>query len=441
MPSDQTAIPLGGVLAALLDHRGRTPKKLGGDFTSNGVPVLSAKNIKDGHLVATEDIRYVSHEMYDRWMPEKLQVGDVLLTSEAPLGEALYLKDEANYCLGQRLFALRADPEKLDGRFLYYSLRSEGVQQRLHARATGTTAQGIRQSELVKVLLHLPPLPEQCAIGTILGTLDDKIDLNRRMNQTLEKMAQALFKSWFVDFDPVRAKAEGHEPAEIDAEVAALFPNAVQESRLGDVPIGWRVGKVSDLCTTQYGYTASANDEPIGPKFLRVTDMNKQPWVEWNTVPYCSIDEHAHDRYRLSLGDVLVSRMADPGKAAIMEEDHLPAVFASYLIRLKTPTLSTAYYLFYFLRSAQYLDYVEAAKSGSVQANMNAQVITAAELVIPPPAVIEAFAQAVAPLRRKIVANLRESGTLAATRDALLPKLLSGEVRVRKAEKLVAAVG
>lgn len=204
------------------------------------------------------------------------------------------------------------------------------------------------------------------------------------------------------------------------------------------LPEGWRVGKVSDICTTQYGYTASATLSDTGVRFLRVTDMNKSAWIEWSNVPFCEIKRSTFERYQLKIGDILVSRLADTGKAAIVEEE-ISAVFASYLVRLATSS-ARAYHLFYFLRSDDYKAYAEGATSGTVQDNMNARMIAAASLTIPPEDVCFAFSQTVSPLRQKIVHNLKENHYLAALRDALLPKLLSGEIRVRAAEELVAAL-
>jgi type I restriction enzyme S subunit len=209
---------------------------------------------------------------------------------------------------------------------------------------------------------------------------------------------------------------------------------------LGEIPEGWEVKKLSDLCSTQYGYTASAVNEPVGPKFLRVTDINKRNWIEWGDVPYCKIEPEARASYALQLGDLVVARMADPGKSAIIEED-IDAVFASYLVRLKTPSLAHSYYVYGFLKSDLYAEYAEGAKSGSVQANMNAKVIVGASLVAPPRAVLDAFLREVLPLRQRLVANVRESRTLAALRDALLPKLISGEIRVKDAERFLEGRG
>ena len=139
-------VKLDDALSLILDCRGKTPKKLGDDWLRNGIPALSAKNIKTGQIINKNDIRYVSQKLYDKWMPEKLEKGDILLTSEAPLGELLYLKEKADYCLSQRLFALRAKPQILDSRFLYYYFLSPIGRHQLLRLIIGTAAEGIRHS-------------------------------------------------------------------------------------------------------------------------------------------------------------------------------------------------------------------------------------------------------------------------------------------------------
>jgi type I restriction enzyme S subunit len=429
--------PLDGLVEDILDRRGVTPLKLGSHFVSAGYRVISAKLIKGGRVdLSADEPRFVDDGTYRKWMRTPLLEDDVILTSEAPLGDAAYVREQLDWCLGQRLFAIRTKKDRLHGRFLYYALHSDDVRHDLLSRATGTTAQGIRQSELRRVLIHFPPIAEQRTIARILGTLDDKIEANRWMSETLEGIARALFKSWFVDFDPVRAKAEGRDPG-LPKHLADLFPDSFEESELGEIPEGWEVKKLSDLCATQYGYTARAVDEPIGPKFLRVTDINKRNWIEWGAVPYCEIDEQTRAVYALEVGDIVVARMADPGKSAIIEEE-INAVFASYLVRLKASSLAQSYYLYGFLKSDLYSEYADGAKSGSVQASMNARVITGTNLVVPPPTVMEQHLQAVLPLRQRLAVTLRQSRTLAAVRDVLLPKLISGEVRVKDADRFLA---
>ena len=324
----------------------------------------------------------------------------------------------------------------IDPRFFYYALSQFDFSD----IAQGTALPYLTISSLSALPLKVPPTTnEQRAIAHILGTLDDKIELNRQMNETLEAQAQALFKSWFVDFAPVGAKAEGKDTG-LPKHLADIFPDHLADSELGEIPAGWEVKKLSELCSTQYGYTASAVDEPVGPKLLRVTDINKQNWIEWSDVPYCQIDADERASYTLQVGDLVVARMADPGKSAMIEEQ-IDAVFASYLVRLKTISLAHSYYIYGFLKSDLYTEYAEGARGGSVQANMNARVIVSASLVVPPTIAIEQFFQVILPLRQRLVANVRESRTLAALRDTLLPKLISGELRVKDAERFIKEKG
>ena len=186
-------IALGDALTELIDHRGKTPKKLGGDWSLSGHRVVSAKNIKGGR-VDENDHHYVSDELYIRWMKVPLRKGDVLLTSEAPTGEVAYVDSSTGWCLGQRVFGLRADQNILDGRYLFYQLRGGDARHQLLARATGTTVSGIRQSELVKIELDLPPVREQRGVAHTLGLIDDKIASNQQAVAHLRELVEAYFK-------------------------------------------------------------------------------------------------------------------------------------------------------------------------------------------------------------------------------------------------------
>lgn len=314
-------------------------------------------------------------------------------------------------------------PDLLDTRFLYYLLQSTGARNYMRGVAIGTTVRAVSVQDAEAFAAAIPTLKEQRAIAARLGALDDKIDVNRRVADSLERIARALFKSWFADFDPVRGTST------VPDDIRRLFPDKLVDSPLGPAPEGWVVGKVSDLASTQYGYTASATQEKVGPHLLRVKDINKKSWIDWSTVPYCEVDPAAATKYSLQRGDVVVARMADPGKAAIVDED-VEAVFASYLVRLGTPSPEHSLYLFYLLTSQLYAEYVSGAVQGSVQKSMNAKVIAAAPCVLPPGPLLNAFASVVGPIRRLLASLVVECTTLVELRDSLLPKLISGEVRL-----------
>lgn len=292
MSSKWTKATIADVLELVIDHRGKTPKKLGfDDFHCSGYPVLSAKHVKTSGLTSLDSIRYANESMYNKWMKVPLQKGDVILTSEAPMGETYYIDGSVQYLLGQRVFGLRPKQELIEPLYLLSWLSSQVGQSKLKERATGSTVQGIKQSELLKVEIELPPLFVQRAIAVNQSSISEKIQLNSKINQTLEQMAQAIFKSWFVDFEPVKAKIAALEVggSEDDALLAAmqaiagstlfatdaadadaptqlarlqtehpeqyatlrataeLFPSAMQESELGEIPEGWSVCQVENI--------------------------------------------------------------------------------------------------------------------------------------------------------------------------------------------------
>ena len=181
-----TKLPLAELLELIIDHRGKTPNKQGfDDFFPTGVPVLSAKHVKTDILVDVDSMRYASPEMYKKWMAVEVQEGDIILTSEAPMGEVFYIKDDKKYVLGQRVFGLRPNQELINPKYLVAWLASSEGQRQLAARASGSTVQGIRQSELLKLEVDLPSEEEQERIANVRFSLTNKIDLNRRINSSM----------------------------------------------------------------------------------------------------------------------------------------------------------------------------------------------------------------------------------------------------------------
>ena len=338
--------------------------------------------------------------------------------------------------VNQHVAIVRPDPDQLDATYLRYYLASPEVQTVLLSWAgSGGTRNALTKRMIESFVVRAPAdLGEQRAIAHVLGTLDDKIEVNRRMNETLEEMARALFKSWFVDFQPVRAKMDGRwrrgeSLPGLPAEHYDLFPERLVPSELGEVPEGWAVKPLGDLShKPQYGYTASAKDERIGPKFLRITDINKKAWIEWDSVPYCEISTEDFEKYRLRSGDILIARMADPGHGCMIE-DSPNAVFASYLIRFRPKSIEYAHLLQYWLRSDAYWQLVRERGSGTTRLSLNAKVLSSFPLVVAPTLVLDAFGESISSLRSRVTANAAESQALATQRDALLPGLLTGRVR------------
>ena len=175
---------LGDIIELTIDHRGLTPKKLGGDWTDNGYKALSAKNIKTGKIVQPESIRYVNEKMYHRWMPEEIKYGDIIITSEAPFGEIFQWNSDEKIVLSQRLFCVRIS-DKCDADYIYYYMITEDFQGEMYARATGTTVIGLRQPELMKCKIRYPEKNVQTKIASVLRSIDKKIELNEKINDNL----------------------------------------------------------------------------------------------------------------------------------------------------------------------------------------------------------------------------------------------------------------
>lgn len=409
---------------------GGTPSTKDPDNFDGDIPWLTPKDLSGPHdRYVGRGARNLSRQGLNGSSAKLLPADSVLLTTRAPIGYVALAKNPISTNQGFRSLITHEDvaPE-----FLYYWLKLSTTELERHA--SGTTFRELPGSSLKKIRLHLPPPEEQRAIAEVLGSLDDKIELNRRMSETLDEMAQALFRSWFVDFGPVHAKAKGQSSG-LPRNLDVLFPDSFEGSELGDIPVGWQattLGRISHK--PQYGYTQSARDEDVGPRFLRITDINKKPWVDWGSVPHCEIGEGDYEKYRLQKGDVLIARMADPGHGCMIEEEP-NAVFASYLIRFRPVDVRYGRLLQYWLRSDGYWQLVGGRGAGTTRRTLNAKVLGEFPLVIPPIPVLDSFREQVTNLRTRIVANVKEARVLRSLRDTLLPRLLSGELRVLATEQ------
>ncbi len=295
---------------------------------------------------------------------------------------------------------------------------------------SGSAQPSLNRNFIYPIPIRVPAPSEQKAIASILGALDDKIELNRRMNATLEAMARALFKSWFIDFDPVRAKLDGRQPEGMDESTAALFPDSFQESSLGPIPHGWTADTIKNRASNiQYGFTQSATKEPVGPHFLRITDISGGR-IDWASVPFCQATDEEREKYRITDGDIFIARTGASTGDNIYAVEPPPAVFASYLIRLQFRSLGLGRLVGEFIRTPDYASHVAGNIGGSAQPNASAQTLAGAAMVFPTEDIADAFYRTFRPLDLIRAANDRESCTLATLRDTLLPKLLSGELSV-----------
>jgi type I restriction enzyme S subunit len=420
-------------MEAIIDYRGKTPRK-----TSFGIPLVTAKIVKNGCIETPEE--FIAPTDYETWMRRGLpRPGDVVITTEAPLGEVAQL-DGSKVALAQRIIALRGRPNTLDNLFLKYSLQSSYVQEQLRARASGTTVLGIKQSELRRVTLMLPPISEQRAIADILGPLDDRIALNRRMNETLEAMARALFKSWFVDFDPVRAKAEGRTPTGMDAEIGELFPSEFVDGQMGAVPKGWAAVPLYDIATYVNGAAYAAfqpNGDRRGLPIVKIAELKAGVTDQ---TKFSDVEMPA--KYRLSTGEILFSWSGNPDTSIdTFVWTHGPAWLNQHIFRVQPHRDEERSWV---MSTLKYLRPVFAEIARNRQTTGLGHV-TAGDMkrllvVRPTSRIILAWAKTVGPVIERVFRNMIEGQHLARVRDVLLPALLSGEISVPAADTALEAI-
>ncbi len=440
MAGEWNTMPLEDCMAAIIDYRGKTPEK-----TTFGVPLVTAKVIKGGRIERPDE--FIAEADFDGWMRRGMPMpGDIVMTTEAPLGEIAQL-DGAKVALAQRVITLRGKADLLDNTFLKFLLQSRPVQEELRSRATGTTVLGIRQSELRKVNLTLPPLPEQRAIAHVLGALDDMIEVNREINETLEEMARALFKSWFVDFDPVRAKLEGRPPAGMDAATAALFPDHFQDSDLGQIPKGWEVVNVGAIAEQSIGgqWGEDLPAEGLVPAIcLRGCDMEDlRKSGNSARAPIRFIKPQALEKRSMQNCDFLIaSSGAGPCGRPLWCSPNLQsmhqyeAIYSNFVKRFTAPSRAHAIFLDRLFQEKFDDDSIWDYINGTSVPNLDANgLLGGYKITLPPVAILEAYSDYCIPIFELLYSG--ESRDLAALRDTLLPKLLSGEVSVKEAKEVV----
>ncbi|MEZ2877653.1 restriction endonuclease subunit S [Pseudomonas lundensis] len=433
MSSEWTFAPLENFLEALIDYRGKTPEK-----TSEGIPLITAKIIKGGRI--EKPTEFIAVDNYDSWMRRGIpKEGDVVLTVEAPLGEVAQLGPE-KIALAQRVVTLRGKEGILDNSYLLYLLQTEEMLEQLKSRSTGTTVLGIKQSELRKVPLSLPPINQQRTTAQTLKALDDRITLLRETSTTLEAIALALFKSWFVDFDPVHAKAEGLDPEGMDADIAAMFPDSFEQSELGLIPRGWVVKPIGDAVDCIGGGTPNTKDsrfwEPAEYAWTTPKDLSglQSPVLLSTERKLSTLGLAKVSSGLLPAGTLLLSSRAPIGYLAIAQ---MPiAVNQGYIAIPSGGELSPLYMLFW---CRQNMEGIKARANGSTFMEISKKAFRPIPALVPSAKVLVAFANVADPLFERLIENERQAQTLTKLRDTLLPRLISGKLRLPEAKALAKA--
>jgi type I restriction enzyme S subunit len=398
--------------------------------TDDGPFMVTAKDVHSGRIDFST-ARHTSWDAYRNKLTDKSRprINDVLLTKDGSIGRVA-ICDRADVCINQSV-ALLQPSSNMDPRFLKYLLESPYYQHRMEGDSDGTTIKHIYITRVDKMTVAVPPLPEQRAIARILSALDEKIELNRQMNGTLEVIAQALFKSWFVDFDPVRAKAEGHDPdPDLPKSVTDLFPDCFDDSELGEIPAGWTVRCLDEIA-----------------KFLNGLALQRFPAADGCWLPAIKIPQLRRgdalgadrvsadlpDDYIVKDGDVLFSwsgslecQFWTGGNGALNQ--HL----------FKVTSENYPKWLFYYWTLHHLSDFRQiAAGKATTMGHIQRHHLTNAKVVLPSSQVLAVADRIFSPMIDQIIQRRIEAHTLTEVRDLLLPKLIFGEVRVKDAERVI----
>jgi len=383
-------------------------------FVPSGVPIISGQHLHGSKVNDSVEFNFISTEHAERLSNANVRRGDVIFTHAGNIGQVALIPESSQYeryVISQRQFYMRCNKKKVLPEFIVAYFKTPEGQHQLLANTSQVGVPSIAQpvTYLRTIEFPLPSIPEQQAIAHILGTLDDKIELNRRMNETLEAMARALFKSWFVDFDPVRAKAEGRDPG-LPKQIADLFPDSFEDSELGEIPKGWSKTSWGTLVSLEYGKSLGdyAGDQGAYPVY------GTNGMIGSHSEPLCN-----HP-------GIIIGRK---GAYRGIHFCNTPffVIDTAFYVKPKMPIeLRWAYYE--LLR----ID-LNNMDSGSAIPSTSREDFYSLPVVSPPFEVQQAFVQLLNPFLTRHEQNNKESDILSNLRDVLLSKLISGELRVRDA--------
>lgn len=401
------------------------------DYAPVGRFILRTLNIREDGSISRDDAVYLPPELCHLYSRFELCPDDTLFVMVgATLGKIGFVKkSDLPALLNQNMWLVRAKHQVSDPKFIHYAFRFAATSTLNWA--SGSARDFVRRDDYRNLLIGLPPIEEQRAIGHGLYSLDSKIESNRRMNETLEAMSRAIFKSWFADFDPVRAKAEGHKPFAMDADTTALFPHLFQDSPLGKIPKGWRAGKLEEIIDIHSGGTpkTSVPDYWGGDiPWFSVVDTPQPSDVfaiqTTKSITKAGVENSATEV--LPTGTTIISARGTVGNLAVAG---LPMAMNQSCYGIRGRDGFGDYFTYFNVKSK--VDELLQSTHGTVFDTITRDTFKIVDCVVPPTELTQVFDRTVRPFLQRLLGNLFESNSLGQIRDALLPKLISGEIRMK----------
>jgi len=411
----------------LIDCVHKTPPAVG-----SGLPYVAIPQMKNGEL-DLKNARKISFDDYQEWTKKaRPQPNDMVLSRRCNPGETAFVREGMEFALGQNLVLLRADDKQVKKEFLRWLVRSHLWWEQIEKfKNVGAVFDSLRCADVPKFELPIPPLDEQRDIAEILGALDDKIEINRRMNDTLEAMARSIFKDWFVDYGPTRAKVEGCKPY-LAPEIWDLFPDALDDD---DKPVGWSTGSLDGVANSpRTGVQPSdvSSDTP----YLGLEHMPRRSiaLTDWE-----SAGKVTSSKCAFLAGDFLFGKLRPYfHKVGVAPLD---GICSTDIVVVRPKAEKWRAFTIACISTSDFVDYTDRTSTGTKMPRTNWKTMGRYECIIPDGPVVRSFDEIVWPMVERITTNIRENQTLAQTRDLLLPKLISGKIRLSDAEKEVETVG
>ncbi|MGC8146282.1 restriction endonuclease subunit S [Staphylococcus sp. IPLA37010] len=407
----------------IIDYRGKTPKKLKGEWNEKGTfRAVSAKNIKNMQLVNLESLKKVDNELYKKWMKKEVSKNDILLTSEAPLGESLFWDSDEKIVLSQRVFGLKPNTDIVNPKYLFAYLQTPKFKHELTSRESGTTVTGIRRKELEKTIIEVPSQNIQKFIGDLFYITNKKIKNNQNIIANLEELSQTLFKHWFVDFE---------FPDENDNPYKSSGGEMI-DSELGEIPERWSLGNFENLGKIVGGgtpskkvseyYTKQKEIPWITPKDL---SKNKNTYIYHGEQDITELGLNKSSAKLINKDSVLFSSRAPIGYIAIAgQEVTTNQGFKS----IEVDKNINPYYVFFLLKYK--LPIIEQTASGSTFKEISGKGMKSIPIILPIIETINKYGNIVESYFEKIKVLEKENQKLIQLRNTLLPKLMSGEIEI-----------
>lgn len=417
------------LLSSIVDNRGKTCP-----VSSHGIPLIATNCISNSTLYPSYDTtRFVNDETHQTWFRAHPVPNDILFVCKGSPGRTNWVPDPVDFCIAQDMVAVRADPKKIYPKYLFAALRSSVVQTQIDNMHVGTMIPHFKKGDFDKLRIPVSSESAQVFIGDLYFSMSERIDLLRKTNATLEGIAQALFKSWFVDFDPVHAKTEGRGPEGLSAELAGLFPDCFEDG--ASIPKGWTVATLASLSILN-PESWSAKNHPETVAYIDLANAKENEIAAVTEYPFDEAPSRA--RRVLRYGDTIVGTVR-PGNRSFAfigtATQNLTGSTGFAVLRPSAPQHAEFVYLAATADTS--IEYLAHVADGGAYPAVRPEVVISLGCVVPTSPIMQAFHAAAAPIFAKVAANQKQVETLSSIRDMLLPRLISGQLRLPEAEALL----